>query len=228
MICVVCNSEFKPEHHLSVTCSSECKEANKKLTKRAYYDRNKEEVISRSKATRLANPEKQKESYNSNKHKYRDRQREYRKEYKKKNKDRIREYSKEYELRPERRIKMADYRVNPINKARSRESGVRYRDRNPKVSKNGHLRRKYGITIEVYEQMLKSQGGVCKICKNPETEVDKKRGKLKDLAVDHCHTTGKVRGLLCGRCNKALGKFNDDPVLLRSAVSYLEENIDEN
>jgi hypothetical protein len=228
MICVVCNSEFKPEHHLSVTCSFECKEVNKKLTKRAYYDRNKEEVISRSKAARLANPEKQKKSYNKNKHKYRDRQREYGKEYRNKNKDKIQEYSKDYELRPERRIKMEEYRSDPSNKARSRESGARYRDRNPRVSKNGYLKRNYGITIEVYEQMLESQGGVCKICKNPEFEVDKKKGKLKDLAVDHCHTTGKVRGLLCGRCNTSLGKFKDDPALLRSAILYLEENIDEN
>ncbi len=62
------------------------------------------------------------------------------------------------------------------------------------------LKRKYGITINDYEQMLKQQNGVCKICKGLDPSG-------RRLAVDHCHTTGVVRGLLCPSCNTALGRI---------------------
>jgi len=80
----------------------------------------------------------------------------------------------------------------------------------------------YGITLEEYENMLKYQNGVCKICSKPET---KGRGKDKaTLAVDHCHDTGKVRGLLCSSCNRGLGFFGDSLLLLNKAADYLNEN----
>lgn len=221
--CKICGKDFKPKHHLSVTCSESCKEENTRRIKRAYYERNRKEVIERSRNYRLANPEKQLESYHRNKHRYRENMLEYGRKYRVENKEKIQSYQREYEKRPERKRKMEEYRSDPDNKERSRESGRKYRKRNPRVCKNAHLKRKYGITIEDYDKMLEDQGGVCKICSNPETEVDKKKGKLKDLAVDHCHITGKVRGLLCGRCNKALGKFKDDPELIRSALNYLLE-----
>lgn len=78
------------------------------------------------------------------------------------------------------------------------------------------LRDKYGLTLEQYGQMLSSQNGVCAICLGVE-----RTGKR--LAVDHCHRTGTVRGLLCFACNTALGKFSDSADLLRRAASYLEE-----
>jgi len=71
-----------------------------------------------------------------------------------------------------------------------------------------HFKRKYGITVEQYNQMLLAQNNTCKICKNTC-----KSGK--NLAVDHCHTTGKVRGLLCATCNVNLGRIEAylrDPV----------------
>lgn len=64
--------------------------------------------------------------------------------------------------------------------------------------------------------MLHNQGNKCKICETHESEFDKR------LAVDHCHKTGKVRGLLCSSCNTSLGKFKDDPEILRRAINYLE------
>lgn len=76
--------------------------------------------------------------------------------------------------------------------------------------------RKYGITVADYEQMLEKQCGVCKIC-NQHRDAQR-------LAVDHCHKTGKVRGLLCSRCNKALGAFGDNPDRLASAIAYLKES----
>lgn len=79
----------------------------------------------------------------------------------------------------------------------------------------------YGLTIEHYEAMLESQGGVCAICE--EAEPGKRRdGSPKPLAVDHDHDTGKVRGLLCGRCNAALGGLRDSPKLVRRLLRYLK------
>jgi len=69
--------------------------------------------------------------------------------------------------------------------------------------------------------MLEAQGGVCKLCSKPETRVNPQTGGVSRLAVDHCHKTGVVRGLLCLDCNTGLGKFGDDPTLLLKAVEYL-------
>lgn len=81
--------------------------------------------------------------------------------------------------------------------------------------------RRYGITLEQYEQMLEAQGGVCAICGRPERSKVYKHGP-RSLAVDHGHETGRIRGLLCFSCNTNLGKFDHDLDLLRSAIEYLE------
>lgn len=76
----------------------------------------------------------------------------------------------------------------------------------------------YGITIEEYESMRAIQNYSCAICFTPEAETTHGR-----LDVDHDHETGQVRGLLCGKCNKALGLMRDDAGLLRAAADYLED-----
>ena len=76
------------------------------------------------------------------------------------------------------------------------------------------LQKKYGITIEQYEEMLEAQGGVCALCH--DECVSGRR-----LAVDHDHVTMRVRGLLCGRCNRAIGLFKDNVDALRRAAEYL-------
>ena len=80
-----------------------------------------------------------------------------------------------------------------------------------------HLRNKYGITVEAHRLMYILQNGKCAICKQP-TAYDK-------MDTDHDHITGKVRGLLCRRCNVGLGNFNDDPKILKSAARYLNERM---
>lgn len=91
--------------------------------------------------------------------------------------------------------------------------GDRYRARFP-----GYQRRvKYGLSDERYDEMLAEQAHRCAICR-----TDKSVGISEKLHVDHDHGTGRVRGLLCNACNNGLGRFRDDPALLRAAADYLE------
>lgn len=96
------------------------------------------------------------------------------------------------------------------------------RERDPTYEPKRWLKRRYNITHEDYAEMLKAQGGVCAICKAPETRVLKQTGAVQALAVDHCHKGGQVRGLLCWRCNTTLGKVEDSAALLRAMIGYLE------
>jgi len=91
----------------------------------------------------------------------------------------------------------------------------KWRDNNPRRARNSDLKKSYGITIDDFERMDVEQNHLCKICQQPQS------GRYENLAVDHCHTTGKVRGLLCDSCNRALGLFKDSVDVLRSAVDYL-------
>ena len=81
--------------------------------------------------------------------------------------------------------------------------------------REGHLRRKFGITLDEYGALLQAQRGVCAICGRLPREDS-------SLHVDHDHETGDVRGLLCFQCNNALGDFDDELERLRSAVGYLD------
>ena len=83
--------------------------------------------------------------------------------------------------------------------------------------RDGIIRRQYGITLAEYDQMLRDQDNKCAICGN-EDEVEGRR-----LAIDHCHDSGKVRGLLCGKCNRGIGLFYDNKELLEKAISYLDK-----
>jgi len=83
--------------------------------------------------------------------------------------------------------------------------------------RDSRLRSAFGISLDEYDRLLQAQGGRCKLCDT--TETDSKNGVLD---VDHDHATGVVRGLLCHRCNWALGILQDDPVLVRRAADYLE------
>jgi hypothetical protein len=78
-----------------------------------------------------------------------------------------------------------------------------------------------GITITEFNNLLKKQNKVCAICKKPETAFLK--GRVKKLSIDHCHNTKKVRGLLCGRCNAAIGLVKEDIGILSAAITYLNE-----
>jgi hypothetical protein len=76
--------------------------------------------------------------------------------------------------------------------------------------------KKYGITVADYDRMWARQGGRCAVCGKLFTEQSRR------AAVDHCHRTGKVRALLCARCNTTLGAAQDDPLTLRALADYVE------
>ena len=78
---------------------------------------------------------------------------------------------------------------------------------------------KYKLTLEDYDLMFEAQDGRCGLCERVESRT--KNGAVMRLAVDHDHATGRVRGLLCSRCNTGLGQFQDDPDLLNKAAHYL-------
>ena len=83
------------------------------------------------------------------------------------------------------------------------------------------LKSRYGITRAEYNRILRTQGGVCAICSTPPRGLDKRGNRERALAVDHDHLTKKIRGLLCVLCNSGLGRFGDNPLLLRRALEYL-------
>jgi hypothetical protein len=101
--------------------------------------------------------------------------------------------------------------------SKQKTSSQKWREANPDKVREADRRgvcRKFGLTIQQYDSMLESQNHVCAICLKAEPSG-------KKLAIDHCHSSGVVRGLLCGKCNKSLGGFGDDPEILRSALGYL-------
>ena len=82
-----------------------------------------------------------------------------------------------------------------------------------------NLKKRYGISVEQYEQMLINQNYRCKICGSTDPGH-----KKKHFSVDHCHRTKKVRGLLCTSCNLALGYLKDDVTLLKSCIDYFQSS----
>lgn len=99
-----------------------------------------------------------------------------------------------------------------------------YRAANPELYREQYLKKKFGKDLGWYRETLESQDGVCAICKKEETATGRLTGMPRAYAVDHCHTTGKVRGLLCSKCNTGIGSLGDDVSRLRSAIAYLERH----
>lgn len=92
---------------------------------------------------------------------------------------------------------------------------------------NQQLKSKFGITIDDVKKMYDSQHGKCKICGKPGIMHGIKKGykdKSDTLHVDHCHATGKVRGLLCSNCNVAIGLMNESIENMLSAIDYIKEH----
>jgi hypothetical protein len=113
------------------------------------------------------------------------------------NRDRVRRWQEE---NPERyREKLKEFKQSPAGKRSDRK---------------GHLRRKFGMSLEDYDELVEKQGGVCAVCGYPPDEG-------KSFHIDHDHDSGRIRGLLCSRCNHAIGLLRDDPEVIESALTYL-------
>ncbi len=126
------------------------------------------------------------------------------------------------------RTYMANRRLNEEfreqNRAYSRAYGASHREERRAYIKKFRLKRDYGITIEQFNEMLASQHGKCAIC---EVIMDPPARATRDsvaVTVDHCHQSGKVRGLLCYSCNLGLGIFKDRVERLEAAVKYLRKD----
>jgi len=102
------------------------------------------------------------------------------------------------------------------NRAIHAERVRKWTDANKGRLFGNHLRRTYGITLEEYNSLIERQGGGCGICGSTQD-----MRKLR-FAVDHCHETGKVRGVLCQQCNRALGVLGDGIAGLMKAIEYLK------
>jgi len=91
-----------------------------------------------------------------------------------------------------------------------------------------HLWRVYGLTIEEYEKILTDQNGLCACCGRSETRRAGRKKRSENvpmLHVDHCHMTGRIRGLLCSACNQALGLLGEDPYRIEALLHYVEERV---
>ena len=134
---------------------------------------------------------------------------EYMREWRARNKEKNAEYQKEYNK--EYRKKNLE-KLN-INNKKWREAN---KEQDAVVMLKARLKRKYNLSIEEYETLIESQNNSCKVC-----GTHAKNNIKGKLYIDHCHTTGKVRGLLCMKCNSALGLLNDDKTLVQKLIDYL-------
>lgn len=112
--------------------------------------------------------------------------------------------------------KVRDRRATPEGQAAHRAASKRWREANTERNKDNHAKWNYGIEHGTYDTLLAKQDSKCAICRTTEPG-----SRLNRFPIDHCHTSGKVRGLLCENCNRGLGLFQDNKSLLSNAIAYL-------
>ncbi len=138
---------------------------------------------------------------------------EYMREWVRKNKNRVKEYrDKTADNRNARRREL--YAQDEQRRKDACRAANEYRLKHPEQRRNQELNKMYGITRLEYNAMIDLQGNRCAICGNELTVI-------RQIHVDHDHKTGKVRGILCGQCNMAIGKFHDNTNILQRAINYL-------
>jgi hypothetical protein len=132
--------------------------------------------------------------------------------------EKLKVYTKKYyELNKEKiKARIKESSKTEDFKQKRREFNKKRKEANREI----YYKKRYNITLEEYNKMLILQNSQCGICKISESEI--KHGRNKYFAVDHCHTTGKVRGLLCYKCNCILGFINDNTEHLVNAIKYLK------
>jgi len=121
-----------------------------------------------------------------------------------------------YHARHHEELKQKDAAYRSANRQKRRDSTARFLVVNPDYPRKNALKRNYGLTIHQFDALLRAQGGGCAVCGATESG-----GRIKNLSVDHCHASKKVRGLLCNNCNRGIGLLGDSPVLLSKASAYV-------
>lgn len=118
------------------------------------------------------------------------------------------------------RVRYASDRESDPELARERwrQGYRRHAERIRQQKLDAHYRKRYGLSLAEVRQMREERGNRCDICREPPTG-----GKGARLHVDHCHTEGHVRGLLCGNCNTMIGLAREDPAILLAAIEYLKK-----
>lgn len=130
------------------------------------------------------------------------------------NRDWIRERERARRETPEYKARKNELNQRAQANRRKRMGDAEYKAAHNRKAMVGRLKATHGLTVEDIEKLLAEQGHACAICRAPMTLTGNRN-------VDHDHETGRIRGLLCGRCNTGLGNFRDQPALIESAMAYL-------
>jgi hypothetical protein len=154
--------------------------------------------------------------------------------YREKNRDNLNEKNREYRKNNKEIVRESNRKWSANNRDKVNEKQRRYAERNKeKLKLKQHqfylknkdkvkefsLLRKYNISLEQYKKMLKDQHNKCLLCQTKDEDTTS-----KFLVVDHCHKTGKVRGLLCNPCNTGIGLFKENIEVLEKTIKYLAES----
>tara|TARA_R110002073_G_scaffold182180_1_gene340464 strand:- start:65 stop:532 length:468 start_codon:yes stop_codon:yes gene_type:complete len=143
-----------------------------------------------------------------------------RKEYREKNKEQRAAYEKEYREKNKEQLAAYEKEYREKNKeqlaALAQEYYKKNKEQRAAYEKEYRLKSKYGMSLKEKNVLLQKQNNKCKICLVEFSNITPN--------IDHCHTTNKVRGLLCLNCNTGLGHFKDNTKLLTQAINYLQEN----
>jgi len=116
----------------------------------------------------------------------------------------------------------ADYRRSERVRARTSVYNKKYAKENLDLirqkERRNNLKYKFGLTVQQYDKMFQDQGGECKICSIAQSQLKKK------LCVDHNHDTGRIRGLLCDSCNRAMGLLKESIPVIEKIIDYLKKD----
>lgn len=137
------------------------------------------------------------------------------KEYRLKNRDRLLKYRKEWRQKNRKKILVQERENYKKNVEKFRKSSREHYRSNKQRELDRIRFKKYGITGDEFRAIIEKQGVKCPICT---------RRISKNLSVDHDHVTGRIRGIICNKCNLAIGNAEDSPMRLRAMADYLEKN----
>lgn len=207
-----------------------------KERRQKYYLNHKEELSKKARERYLRDPQKIKDRVKKRYDKNRESILLHNKERYLKNKDRVLEQTKLWHSKNREKVKKIKATYRERHRAELRQKGREYarehiaqhrankrawRKSNPDKTKNEKLKLRFNISINEYNDLLAKQNSQCGICKS---NLIFSQNNPKSPCVDHCHTTQKIRGILCRMCNSGLGGLKDSPELLRNAVLWITGN----